>query len=535
MKNLKKILSLTLAAAMALSMTACGSKETPKTDAPEPEAPAIEENAGTVGEVDKTKTYKEKVYIAYWGDLDSADAYGSNSAIGKAYTFHTFDTLTINNVDTGELEPSLAKEWKDVNGDCKTWDFILEEGVKFHNGDAFTADDVKFTWEYTAVGTGNTIINNPASVYIDSIEVIDDYTVRFNLVDPVVDWPTYQEIKIYNKESFDTMAPEEAGVIGTGPYMYDKSKNISGVSFSAVRNDNYWKGLDNYPTKEIVFKVLLDEDSRVAALQAGEVDLIYNVSASYYDILKSDSNLQVLTRGGANSYYLGFNHAKPKTADINLRKALAMAVNRENIEIISFNGGIGGVASYNFCVPSGAGYSEVDYVEYDPEGAMQLLKENGYEGIKLVLGHTTSTKNIAEVVQADLLSVGVEIELRQVDTTNWTAFKWGDEYDLVTDYAAYQGAMLYNFNRFFRPGAGANMYRYESAEYNAAEDKVFYSKNMDEMKANFAELQQFVADDLPLVPLACGNQIAAARNGVEGVVLAPATPYMNFSTIRFAE
>ena len=533
MKTTKKLIAITLAAMILLSTAACGGSK-PAEAAPAPSAPApiATDNAGEVGEASKEVEYEKTVYIGYHFDLDTADPYGSATSAQRFYSNYTFDTVVYNNPDTGEVEPRLATEWKDVNGDGKVWEFKLREGVKFHNGNDFVADDVKFTWEYTASGAGNVARSNPSSSYVESMDVVDDHTIRFNLNAQLFDWPSYMDTKIYSKKAFDELPVQEAGVIGTGPYYYDKAQQISGVEFVAQRFDDYWAGIDNYPTEKIVFKVLLDEDTRVAAIQAGDLDMIFNVSASYYDTLNSDSNLKMLSRAGANSYYMGFNYRKQATNDLRVRKALTMGINRDDIAEISFNGGIGGSGNYNFCVETGIGYAEVDAYQYNPEEAKALLKEAGYENLKLTLGHTSSTKAIAEVVQANLMMIGVTVELRQVDATNWTAFKKGDEYDIVTDYAAYTGALLYNFNRFFDPNGSANMYGYNSEEYKALELEVLNAGSFEGMVEKFADLQQFVAEDLPVIPLAVNTQVAAVKKDVEGVTLHPTSDFMNFSTIR---
>ena len=529
---MKKLVSILLAAVMVISLAACGGE--PKETTPAATIP--DQTQGTLAPVDNTKTYKESVTIAYWFDLDTADPYGSTTAAQQFYTNFTFDNVVFNDPDTGELVPQLAESWKDVNGDGLIWDFALRKNVKFHNGNPLKAEDVKFTWEYTASGAGNVVKSNANSSYVDEIEVIDDNTVRFKLQTAMFDWPSYMETKIYNKAAFDTLPAEEAAVIGTGPYYYDKSKHTSGVQFTAERFDDYWAGIEEYPTKSIIFKVLLDEDTRVAALQAGSVDFIFNVNAASYNTLSNDKNLQMFTRKGANSYYMGFNHRKEAMQDPNVRKALAMGINRTDIKDISFNNGIGGVENFNFCVPSGAGYSaDAKAPEYNVEEAKKLLADAGYADLKLVLGHTATTKAIAEVVQDCLSDIGVTVELRQVDASNWTAFKKADEYDLFTDYAAYQGALLYNFHRFFDPTGSANMFGYNNEEYVKLENEVLTAGSYEKMVAKFADLQKFVAENLPLVPLAVGNQIAAGRLNVEGVTLAPGTNYMNFSHIRIEE
>jgi len=535
--KMKKMFALALAGAMMLTAVSCGGDTGSSSSSGAPSStPSIEENKGDVGKVDETVTYAETFVIANHADLDSADPYGSNSSAMKVFTNITFDLGTFNNPDTGEIEPRLCTEWTDVNGDGMSWDFKLRDDVVFHDGSKFTAEDMKFTWEYTAAGAGNVINGNANAIYVDSIEVIEPYLVRFNLTTTMFDWPSYMEQKIYSKTAFDNMPAEKAGYIGSGPYMYAEDKHISGVSFTAVRNENYWGGVENYASKNIVFKVLPEADTRVAALQSGEVDMIYgDLPASYFSILSADSNLNVLTRTGSNSYYMGFNHRKALFQDLTVRKALSMAISREDIEAVAMLDGIGGIANDNFCISTGAGYSpDAHAPAYDYEAADKMLKDAGKTGLTLTLGHTSSTKSIAEVVQANLemLDSIEKVTLRQVDSTNWTAFKRGDEFDLFTDYAGYQGALIYNYNRFFNTKGSSNFYNYSSADYDALEAEVLGAGSYENMIVKFADLQQFVVEDLPICPLVVGNQIGATRKGVEGVQLAPGTTYMNFATAR---
>ena len=219
---MKKLISVLLAAVMIIGLAACGDK--PKESTPAATVPAQtipDQTQGTLAPVDTTKKYKESVTIAYWFDLDTADPYGSTTAAQQFYTNFTFDNVVFNDPDTGDLVPQLAESWKDVNGDGITWDFVLRKNVKFHNGNVLKAEDVKFTWEYTASGAGNVVKSNANSTYVKEIQVIDDNTVRFILNTGMFDWPSYMETKIYNKAAFDTLPAEEAAVIGTGPYYYD--------------------------------------------------------------------------------------------------------------------------------------------------------------------------------------------------------------------------------------------------------------------------------------------------------------------------
>ncbi len=538
---MKKALVLILALTLLLSCLAgCGQQQAPAetTEQAPAEVPAtIEENSGSVGEVDETATYRDTVYTCYVADLDSADPFGSTSAQHQIYTNLTFDVLTVNNPDTGELDPQLAIKWEDIDGDGLNWKISLVENAVSHDGMPFTADDVKFTWEFAAAGAGNVVKPISAMDYVDNIEVADEHTVIFHLKNGMFDFPTYLEQPIYSKEAFDSMDPTDAGVIGFGPYYYDKTLQKTGVEFTATRFEDYWGGVDSFPTKHIIFKVLNGDGTDVAALEAGEIDFAFYNLANSYNILDQNKDLEMLTRTGANSWYLGFNYKGGSVDwnDLSLRTALCQAIDKSAIVAVAWNE-VGGVESYNFCSPNGLGYKEVDPIMADIASATDYFSTNYPNGLSVTLAHYASGKGVAEVVQACLVAVGIDCQLKQVDGTNWTAFKSeGKDYDIFVDYCAYQGALLYNFNRFFYSNGSSNVYGYHSEEYEAEQDKVSSATSYEEMLNEFGNLEQWVATNIPIFPLGYVNCIAAYRTGVEGLALAPTNNYMNFRTVRIPE
>jgi len=520
MKRPTRPIALLLSALMLMSLLAgCGGGSAATTSTPAPAATSA------------APTYQKVLTSAWSGDLDTADPYGGTSAQTQLFTNLTFKTLTKNNPDTGKLDAILAESWKDVSGDSTSWEFYLKKDVKFHDGTTLTADDVKFTWEYA--GDAANVIKPiaGAKTMVKSIDAVDDYTVRFNLAYAMPDFPTYLEVKIYSKEAFDTMDKAKASVIGCGPYYYDTELTKSGVQFAATRFEDYYEGAENYRTESFVIKAIAEADSRIAALQSGELDFLFGIGSASYNTLAADSNLDIFTRAGAQSYYMGFNYRKEIWSNLNVRKALCLAINKDDIVNVAFEGGIGGMGSYNFCVPSGLGYAEVDAVEFDAEAAKALLAQEGFATMDITLAHYSLAKPIAEVIQANLAEIGVRVTLEQVDGTNWTAYKKEGDFDLFLDYAAYQGALLYNFDRFFSVGGSSNVYGYSSDEFAAELAKVRAADSYDGMLKQFAVLQQWVADNIPIFPVAVPTQIGAAWKGVEGLNLAPSDNYHDISTI----
>lgn len=479
--------------------------------------------------------YEETVVISLGGMLDTPDPYGSTGAECQMMTNMTHSMLTYNNSDNGTLDGILVESWEDVNGDGKSWKINLKQGVKFHNLEELTAEDVKFTWEYASADAGNVIKPLSQATYVESMDIVDNYTLVFNLKSAMFDFPTYLDTKIYCKKAFETMEAAEAAKIGTGPYMYDETLYKPGVQYGFSRFDDYYEGIDNYHTKHFVIRNILEEDARVAALQAGEIDYCWLDTSTLVNILQNDPNVTLHSRSGAQSYYLGWNWFSEScdVNDIKFRTAIAKAISKDDIIAIAFENGLGGTASYNFCAPSGLGYVEVDAIEYDPEGAIALLQELGIpNGYKMTLVHYPSTKKIAEVIQADLAYVGIDLTITQVDGTNWSAIKAAHEnFDVFLDYCSYKGALLYNYNRFFAEGGSSNVTGYHNEEFQTLLQNVLNAPNYDEMLKEFAVMQQWVATDVSVYPIAYNNMFMATLNDVQGVVLADTANWMNFSTI----
>jgi len=110
-------------------------------------------------------------------------------------------------------------------------------------------------------------------VNVDNIEVVDDYTVRFDLKSSATDFPDYADGKIISKNAYATMDAKAAGIIGTGPYTFDAANTQSSIQFTCKRYDNYWDGIEECPTKYICCKYINDENTRSAAVQAGELNI----------------------------------------------------------------------------------------------------------------------------------------------------------------------------------------------------------------------------------------------------------------------
>lgn len=517
---MKKLVAVALLMAMVFILCACGA----------PEQKNTEENIKL--SVEEGVRYAEWVYSATPGDLESADPYGSTTARTEWLTNMTFDTLVAYNEETGEMDPELAYKWES-NEAKDEWTFYLRDNVYFHNGDHLTAEDVKFTYLHTANldGAVNVIKTFAAGSYAESVEVLDEYTVKFVLKQPRPDFHMYMEMKVYSKKAIETLGQEKGGVIGTGPYYFDAENTKSGQIYVVSRNDNYWKGTENYKTKHIGFKVYGDWNGVVAALQAGDIDFT-TLQSAHYRTVKNDPNLVIDEKGGCTSYYMGYNYTSTN-ADMNdpeVRIAIAQCINKDDMVAIAWENLA--IKSKNFCPPSGIGYfADVQGVEYNPQQGIATLKEKGITSLTII--YTSGAPAVAaEVIQASLKQAGIDVTLRLVDTTNWAAFKKAREgYDLFVDYGSYRGALLYNFNRFLHRDGNVNFGGFASDEYEALQNKVSEQTNWDDMVKEFAVLQQWTAENVPLFPLVYTNMLLGRNINVGGGYMGSSNNSCDWSTI----
>jgi len=537
---MKKLLALILSLALCFSLVACGGDKkddtATNTEATKPQNSAqaqqtMQNNQQQITEADKDAEYEETLYLRWHGDLTSMDPFGDTNANRQLYCNMTHECLNYLNADTGELDPGLATSWE-ANADNSEWTFHLRDDVTFHNGNKFTADDVKFTWEWAGQGQGNVVKPIPGYSYVADIKVVDDYTVTFILKSPMADFATYGENFIVDKETMDAAGDDKmkASWNGTGPYHYNDEKSVLGEVYYVTRYDGYWKGIDNYPTINFGMKIIMDTNAAIAALENGELDWLPTISAADYNTVDANPDLKICTRAGAESYYMGFNYANPDMANLEIRRALCQAIDKDAIEMIALEGGLGGSPNGNFCTPNGLGYTpDTTPLEYDPDAAKAVLEPLG---LQLTLVHYSRVAKTAEVIQECWKRAGVELTLRVVDN-GWTEFKAAQEgYDVFLDYCAYQGALMHNFHRFFADGGSSNVYGYYNEEYEKLDAAVASAPTYEDQLKEFAVLQQWVIDNIPIFPLYMTNIIGAARADIEGLYFAPTANYHNFSTVR---
>ncbi len=498
---MKKYLSLILAAVMVLSMMVCtATAET---------------------------TYKEAISIGTTGDMPSAFPYGNSSTQTSLTTNSTHEGLVDIHND-GTAVPALATEWA-PNDDSTVWTFTLRQGVKFHNGDDFTAEDVKFTYEYCST-TQSDGVNWIITGYdlVESIETPDDYTVVFNMKAPTPDWLFYAAQKIVSKSAVEALGGEEGGRIGTGPFMHKSQE--TGVNWVIERNDNYWGELP--VTKEITFLVITDASSRALTLKSKNVDAIFEANASDIVNFLADSNYNVFKAENSANVYIGLNCGNGSKCENEIvRKAVAMSVNRDDIVNACYENGACAVPSYNVINNVTPGYVDVECIEYDPEGAAKLLADNGLSGLTLNLITFAKYKSVAEVVQADLSMAGITVNIEEYAQSGFTSNLKKDpsKFDMYINATSSSGGVLNIMTRFFASTGNASAMYYNDPEFDAALAKAMESTTYDDLVAAYGGLQQYLAETVPAVALAQTYLWCIGSSNFGGVDLGTQTYEVDFT------
>jgi peptide/nickel transport system substrate-binding protein len=354
----------------------------------------------------------------------SMDPHFHNLTPNNAILSHIFERL-VETAPDGKLVPGLAVSWKTVND--TTWELKLRPNVTWHDGTPFTADDVVFTFA-RAPNVPNSPSSFASSIKGKEVKKIDDLTIHLITAQPFPLMPNdLSNILIVSKKAGIDAKTEDynsgKAMVGTGAFKF--TSNTPGDKTEMVRNDAYWG--EKSPWAKVIFKPIKAGPARVAALLAGDVDLIEDVPSPDVERIKKDVKFELVQTVSRRVIYFHMDHARDETPfikakdgtaiknplkDLRVRQALSKAINREAIVSRVMEGMA--VPASQFLADSFFGVSKtLKPVAYDPEGAKKLLAEAGFpNGFKMTLhgpsGRYANDVKIAEAVAQMFTRIGVE-------------------------------------------------------------------------------------------------------------------------------
>ncbi|MBB3937859.1 ABC transporter substrate-binding protein [Aureimonas phyllosphaerae] len=458
------------------------------------------------------------------GSWDPVDTFLVNWA---AVATNIFDGLTYRGPDL-KLVPGLAESWEELD-EGKRIRFKLRQGVTFHDGEPFNAAAVKFTFERLLGEQGSKGPQRSNYTAIESVEVIDDYTVEMKLKSPdpvlltklagygaMIVPPKY--IAEHGEDHFNT------NPVGTGAFKF--VSYAPKVDIKLAANPDYWGGAPKL--SELEYRFITEPATAVAELQAGRVDVVLppTIPIGMIDVIRNDPKLELVSVPGPTVDALRFNTRDGITKDVNVRKALIMAVDRKTIVEQILAGQATEIASFQSALSFGDDPA-LKPLPYDPEAAKKLLTEAGVqEGASVqidVRGNDQTMNEVAQVIASYLQMVGVTASIKPYETNvllndiipqgkTGAMFqqKWGGwtfDYD-NTAYAMYHSGEKWN--------------PYES---DSELDKLLESQrsltDRAERERILREIAATVADRALEIPLYNSNAIYGVNKRVKDFVAAP--------------
>ncbi|MCL4302280.1 MAG: hypothetical protein KJ077_41715 [Anaerolineae bacterium] len=417
--------------------------------------------------------------------------------------------------EEGNVVPHLATSWEAV--DDLTWEFTIQEGVTAHNGEVVDANDVAYSFDRGVdpeVGASGTVPWIFGNIKYDRAEVVDDLTVRIYTTEPVPDLPTFlKEMFIVPQEYYEATPLEEAALnpVGTGPYRFVEWQKGSQITVEAY--DDYWAGPAEI--KQVVWRAVPEASSRIAELNTGTADIIVNVPPDLQGEIDSEFG-RVLTVEGLRRIFIGFVfYGNEAMQDKRVRQALNYGVDFQTIIDSLLNGN--GRRTGTFANPPDQAPGVEPY-PYDPERAIALLKEAGYEdrdgdgvvenaagdALSLTLqspnGRYVQDLALSQAIAADLMKIGVNVEVQPME---WSTFADQLGNSTLTGDMYFLGAGT-GFNcqgdlSDWYSGSGWAPGKWLDEEFDAMFDTLISTVDSDQRQQQCYELQEYMREEVPLM------------------------------------
>lgn len=526
---MKRVLAGVLAAAAVFGMTACGQQADP--------------SEGTVTGSTSGDALSGVLRVAAVADMTTMDVTKTtNDYMVPMNVFDRLFEVEVQPDGSSQIVPSLCEDHT-VSEDGKTYHFVLKEGVTFSNGNPLTASDVQYTFEWllTAGGVNDDValevegaqaLKDGQADSLSGFHVIDDRTFEITLTNAnagflaeltgpamsIVDGETMEQAKNFGIACEDT--------IGTGPYKI--TEWVVNDHYTLEYNDRYWG--EEPSAKKVIVSIIPDASTQNLMYQNGELDILdlenldSAIVESTYKTVYADRLLKA-SRVGIT--YMSFNANNPYLSDVNVRRAIQMAVDVDTI-VSSVYGGDAVVE--NGIIPTGVwGHNDdLQRAPFDVEGAKALLKEAGYaEGeisfeMAMDASSTGNLQLVYQIVQQNLKEIGIDAKIATYDASAWLDLRKSGQMD------SFLGTWTMDYNdpanvmrTFFGSEQNAKIRSLNYAD-KAVMDRVAAASAITDDAKRMQEYQdlekKIIVDDAAWLPLLGNVHLFALGERVESFV-----------------
>ncbi|WP_040225354.1 glutathione ABC transporter substrate-binding protein [Bhargavaea cecembensis] len=466
--------------------------------------------------------------LAVLSDASSLDPHGSNDVPSSVVQDNIFETLVTRN-DDNEIEPGLATEWNAI--DDTTWEFKLQEGVKFHDGEDFNAEAVKKSFERVL----DEKVASPRYFLfemVNSVDVIDDYTVQFKTdypFAPLLAHLSHNGGSIISPKSIDEdYAAMEDGKepgsvisehpVGTGFFKFDSWS--PGSEIKLVKNDDYWNGTAKVDS--VAFKVVPESATRVAELETGNAHIIDPVQPNEVARINDSGNATVDQTPSSSLSYIGFNTEKAPFDDVRVRQAISMVVNKDEMIEGVYEGF--GVPAKGPLAPGIFGYDEdLKAIEQNPEEAKKLLEEAGYgDGFSTTIWTNDNPQRVdmAVLLQQKLKDLNIDVKIEQMEFGTYLEKTAAGEHDMfILGWSNPTGDADYGLYALFhssQKGDPGNRSFYDNAEVDKLLDEGRKETDPDARVDIYAKAQEQIVDDAPMIFIHHQEYLVGVSDKVKG-------------------
>ncbi len=430
------------------------------------------------------------------------------AAIGEIVHYNVLEGLAKINVD-GSVTPLLAESWT-MEPDGKSYTFKLKKGVKFHDGEAFDASDVKFSFERAKDDKSTNKAKKAVFDNIRRIDAPDAHTVILTLenADPNFLFRMGENTAVILDPK--SAAGTATKPIGTGPFTFDDWKKGTSV---ALKKWPGFRDARNVKIERVTFRFINDPAARVAALLAGDIDGVPRLDAPQaLKQLQGDKRFDVVVGSTAGKGILAINNKKKPFDDVRVRRAIAASIDRKAF-IDGVLEGLGKPIGSHFA-PTDAGYVDLtNAVPYDVEKAKALLKEAGVAtplNVTLTLPPPQYARKGGEVIAAQLAKIGGVAKIENVEGAQWLGGTFKGNFDLTIinhveplDYMQYANTAYY--------------WGYDNKEFRDLTATFAATGNAKERARIFGEIQKKIATDQVNAFIFNPAQVAVSRKGLKGL------------------
>lgn len=514
------------------------------------------------------------LFITACGGGERGGAGGETIVVGLRADLGGFNPVTNSDQYTGELinyalftplvqydsslavKPHLADSWE-MQGDSGVV-FRLRRDVKWNDGRAVTAEDVKFTFDLAKDSSTASLLGSAFLANVASAEAVDSFTVHFRFVRPHAQaledfwWAPLPKHLLENVAPSELRnAPFNRQPVGSGPYKVVERRANERIVLE--RNPDYPEGLGGPPpAQRIVLRVIPEPSTMLTELTTGGVHVDIPVTPDQTETIEKNQNLKLFAFPGRSLWYIGWNNSREPFTDPNVRRALALGINRQEvIDALLF--GQGEIAT-STVPPWHPLYPEnVRPLPFDPEEAGRLLDAAGWrdsngDGIRdkngrplrfeMMSSDATLNRSVVEQLQAQYRRIGVQVVPRTLEFQTMLAQHKARDFDAVfsswvlDNFQMASAPMALFHSSIARTPLSTNRSAVQIPALDRLIDRAATTTDEQQLRGIWSEMTQLLQREQPITFLYWLNELAGTQRTMEGVEMAPPGEFMTIGKWR---